>query len=48
VDSPQPTANDEADDVRWVAPANLDALDIHPSMRQQIGDYLSGRYPYLG
>jgi 8-oxo-dGTP pyrophosphatase MutT (NUDIX family) len=46
--SGQPTVNDEADDVRWVAPADLDALDIHPSMRQQIGDYLSGRYPYLG
>ena len=44
----QPTVNDEADDVRWVAPADLDALDIHPSMRQQIDDYLSGRYPYLG
>jgi 8-oxo-dGTP pyrophosphatase MutT (NUDIX family) len=43
-----PTVNDEADDVRWVAPADLDAFDIHPSMRQQIGDYLSGRYPYLG
>jgi 8-oxo-dGTP pyrophosphatase MutT (NUDIX family) len=46
--SGQPTVNDEADDVRWVTPADLDALDIHPSMRQQIGDYLSGRYPYLG
>ncbi|MEY9967532.1 8-oxo-dGTP pyrophosphatase MutT (NUDIX family) [Streptacidiphilus sp. MAP12-16] len=46
--SGQPTVNDEADGVRWLAPADLDTLDIHPSMRQQIGDYLSGRYPYLG
>lgn len=26
----------------------LDDYDIHPSMRQQIGDYLSGQDPYLG
>jgi hypothetical protein len=32
----------------FVAPDELDDLDIHPSMRQQIGDYLSGNYPYLG
>ena len=43
-----PTVNDEADGVRWVQPADLDVLDIHQSMRQQIGDYLSGTYPYLG
>ncbi len=46
--SGQPTINDEADGVRWVAAADLDTLDIHPSMRQQIGDYLAGTYPYLG
>ncbi|WP_416971538.1 NUDIX hydrolase [Streptomyces sp. 4F14] len=44
----EPTVNDEADGVRFVLPADLDAYDIHPSMRQQIGDYLSGTYPYLG
>jgi 8-oxo-dGTP pyrophosphatase MutT (NUDIX family) len=43
-----PTVNDEADGVRWVHPDQLEDLDIHPSMLQQIGDYLSGRYPYLG
>lgn len=43
-----PTINDEADGVRWVHPRDLDDYDIHPSMRQQIGDYLSGKYPYLG
>ncbi|WP_190141153.1 NUDIX domain-containing protein [Streptomyces glebosus] len=31
-----------------VQPADLDQCDIHPSMRQQIGDYLAGTYPYLG
>ncbi|MBD0692694.1 NUDIX hydrolase [Streptomyces sp. CBMA123] len=43
-----PTINDEADGVLWVRPGDLDDYDIHPSMRQQIGHYLSGRYPYLG
>jgi 8-oxo-dGTP pyrophosphatase MutT (NUDIX family) len=37
-----PTKNDEASDVRWFAPGELSALDIHPRMRQQIGDYLAG------
>jgi 8-oxo-dGTP pyrophosphatase MutT (NUDIX family) len=37
-----PTVNDEADAVRWVRPAELDGLDIHPRMRQQLADYLSG------
>ncbi|MFF0495682.1 NUDIX hydrolase [Nocardia aobensis] len=46
--SGEPTITDEADDVAFVAPADLDEYDIHPSMRQQIGDFLSGRYPYLG
>ncbi len=45
---PEPTFNDEADGVRFVQPANLDQPvrhhDTHPSMRQQIGDYLA-RYP---
>jgi 8-oxo-dGTP pyrophosphatase MutT (NUDIX family) len=42
-----PPVNDEADGVRWIQSADLDQYDIHPSMRQQIGDYLAGR-PYLG
>jgi len=46
--SGRPTVNDEADGVRWVQPSDLDTLDIHQSMRQQIGDYLSGSYPYFG
>lgn len=40
--SGEPTANDEADAVRWFLPAELPTLDIHPRMRQQIGDYLAG------
>ncbi|MFD1660167.1 NUDIX hydrolase [Streptomyces caeni] len=43
-----PAVNDEADGVRWVLPEELDGLDIHASMREQIGHYLSGNYPYLG
>lgn len=43
----QPTVNEEADAVRFVNPADLDAYDIHPSMRQEIGDYLAGTYPPL-
>jgi 8-oxo-dGTP pyrophosphatase MutT (NUDIX family) len=44
----EPTINDEADDVVWIQPADLDKYDIHASMRQQVGDYLSGNYPYIG
>lgn len=44
----EPTINDEADGVRWVMPSDLDGYDIHESMRQQLGDFLSGSYPYLG
>lgn len=43
-----PTVNEEADGVRWVHPDGLGALDIHPSMHEQIGHYLAGAYPYLG
>ena len=43
----RPTVNDEADVVRFVNPADLDHYDIHPSMRQQIGDYLAGTCPPL-
>lgn len=42
-----PTANDEASDVRWVAPAELDEYDIHPTMLRQIGDHLAGHGPHF-
>jgi hypothetical protein len=35
--------------VKWVAPADLDSLNIHPSMRLRINHYLEHRpAPYLG
>lgn len=37
-----PTVNDEASDVRWIRPEELAGYDIHPRMRQQLGDYLAG------
>ncbi len=37
-----PAVNDEADAVRWFELAELEDLDIHPRMRQQLGDYLAG------
>ena len=37
-----PAANDEASDVRWFDPAELEELDIHPGMRRQLADYLGG------
>ncbi|MEY9850230.1 8-oxo-dGTP pyrophosphatase MutT (NUDIX family) [Streptacidiphilus sp. BW17] len=44
----EPTINDEADGVRWIAPGQIGELNIHPSMHQQIGDFISGNYPHLG
>ncbi|MFF8836061.1 NUDIX hydrolase [Streptomyces sp. NPDC015130] len=40
----------ESKEVRWVNPADLDDLDIHPSMRLRIRHGLddSGREPYIG
>ncbi|MFI1679765.1 NUDIX hydrolase [Streptomyces sp. NPDC020607] len=40
----------ESKEVRWVAPANLDKLDIHPSMRLRITHGLdaSRTAPYIG
>jgi len=39
----------ETKEVKWVAPADLDALNIHPSMRLRIDHYLERRAtPYLG
>lgn len=39
----------ESTDIAWTAPADIDALDMHPSMRLRITHYLEGRgSPYLG
>jgi len=42
-----PAANDEASDVQWCPIDELDALDIHATMRRQIHDYLSNDYPHV-
>jgi 8-oxo-dGTP pyrophosphatase MutT (NUDIX family) len=42
-----PIANAEASDVWWAAPAILDQLDVHPTMRRQIDHYLAGSYPHI-
>lgn len=42
-----PTVNDEATDVRWVDPAELGQLDIHPTQWRQLNDYLHGTYPHV-
>lgn len=39
----------ESKEVGWVSPERLDSLDIHPSMRKRIDQFLSGaREPYIG
>lgn len=40
-----PRVNEEASAVRWVEPTALDDYDVHPTMRRQLNDYLTGRYP---
>jgi 8-oxo-dGTP pyrophosphatase MutT (NUDIX family) len=42
-----PGASEEASDVGWFSPKQLPMLDIHPTMRRQIEDYLAGRYPHV-
>jgi 8-oxo-dGTP pyrophosphatase MutT (NUDIX family) len=42
-----PTVNDEASDVRWVAPADLKDLDIHPTQWRQLRDWLDRTWPHV-
>ena len=42
-----PTENEEASEVAWFAPTELDGLDMHPTMRRQIDHYLTGKYPHI-
>ena len=42
-----PAVNDEASDVRWVAPGDLEALDIHPTQWRQLRDWLTQSWPHL-
>ena len=42
-----PAANDEASDARWVAVADLESLDIHPTQWRQLRDWLDGSIPHV-
>ncbi|MFC8503157.1 NUDIX hydrolase [Pedococcus sp. NPDC057267] len=43
------TPSTESREVRWIAPKDLENLDIHPSMRMRIRHGLSGREaPFIG
>ncbi|MGC4855290.1 NUDIX hydrolase [Micromonospora sp. DT4] len=45
----KPTTSSESRQVRWVNPAQLNHLDIHPSMRLRIDHALNERAtPYIG
>ena len=45
--SGSPAVNDEASDVRWVAVADLQSLDIHPTQWRQLRDWLNGSGPHV-
>lgn len=45
--SGEPTSNDEASEVRWIPQWELADLDIHPTMRRQIDDYLLNQIPHI-
>jgi ADP-ribose pyrophosphatase YjhB (NUDIX family) len=41
--------SDESKQVRWVTPAEIAALPMHPSMRQRVDHYLARRQePFIG
>jgi 8-oxo-dGTP pyrophosphatase MutT (NUDIX family) len=42
-----PEVNDEASDVAWLAPGELNALDIHPTQWRQLRDWLGSAYPHI-
>ena len=45
--SGSPEVNEEASDVAWFTPAELDGLNIHPTQWRQLRDWLSGTYPHF-
>jgi 8-oxo-dGTP pyrophosphatase MutT (NUDIX family) len=45
--SGSPAVNDEASDVRWIAVADLESLDIHPTQWRQLRDWLHGSGPHV-
>lgn len=43
------TIDHESTDISWTEPANIEQLDMHPSMRLRITHYLEQRTdPFLG
>jgi 8-oxo-dGTP pyrophosphatase MutT (NUDIX family) len=46
-ESGTPAVNDEASDVGWFAPADLAALDIHPTQRRQLSHWLDRTLPHF-
>ncbi|GLZ01874.1 NUDIX domain-containing protein [Actinoplanes sp. NBRC 103695] len=45
--SGRPTENEEASAVGWFTPDQIEALDVHRSMRRQIADYVEGTMPHI-
>ena len=45
--SGQPSVNDEASEVAWVAPGDLRSLDIHPTQWRQLNHYFDRTYPHV-
>ena len=45
----EPTPSSESSEVRWVPPADIDRLQMHPSMRQRVAHVLERRTePFIG
>ena len=42
-----PAVNDEASDVGWFTPGELDGLNIHPTQWRQLRDWLDGTAPHI-
>jgi 8-oxo-dGTP pyrophosphatase MutT (NUDIX family) len=42
-----PAANDEASDVAWFAPGELEGLDVHPTQWRQLRDWLDHAWPHV-
>ena len=42
-----PAPNDEASDAAWFAHEELDHMDIHPTQRRQLTDWIAGTYPRI-
>jgi ADP-ribose pyrophosphatase YjhB (NUDIX family) len=45
--SGRPAATDEASEAAWFTAADLPGLDIHPTQRRQLDDYLTRSWPHV-